>query len=249
MDPENTTPPKAPEVSEELATIKAQMARLQGMLSAADEDKRKLEDTLKAYQGLTPEQAAELKARQSSEKLSDASSDPTKLAALLDEREAEVRAELGLTIRDLQSRLSSLDSSYKNVTIVTKVLNEHGQYVRPDMRDIIEADIAAAVHQDEAGNLVVKDANGRLRYSPIDPSRPMSPKELMDELEARRPSGFSPKSVHTGSLPQGQRISTSQASNLSTDGIDWSRIEREDKEYFESLSRAQKLRVYKQLGV
>ena len=130
-------------------------------------------------------------ARQAAEK------DPKKF----DEEVNRVRQEFAPKLEEKDKTISTLSSQLKELTIVDVAIKKAGDAIYPKAADDFRSYVRAHCDLDDDKNVVVKDANGKVRYSPSNPSVLMTVDELIAELKVSRDHWFSSKVPPGGHEP------------------------------------------------
>lgn len=227
--------------------LKGEADKLARLVQNLNEDNSKLKTSLEAFGDFSPSDISALK-KQLKDTKTKAAANPDEVKKLLEEQEAELRKQFGAEIAQRDTKIQELSGQYKQVTVVSRALNAAGNRVNDDMKEFIAAQVKQFVDSDDDGKgLVVKDETGKVRYSPTSPATKMSLDEFFGELENKFPSAFAPKGITKGS-PQ---IPGRQLSGPVINGADKIDLEkfRTDVNYRESVPRAVRTQIYKQLGV
>lgn len=223
---------------------------LQTALRQREDETNNLKKSLEAYGGVTPEQVAEWKRAQkeqeTAEAVRQAEGKPDELNKLWETREAEIREEAFAEVSKYKTQLESISSKYKQVTVVSQLMNEFGAGVLDKARPDIEAEVSRYVDANENGEVTIRDDRGNVRYSPTEPSRKMNAREFFAELEDRKDYCFRAKGINKGSIMPGQTVSNT-ASN-SAGSFDIQRYQT-DSEYRNSFSRSERVKLDRQLKI
>lgn len=228
---------------EDFAKLQADNKRGHEALQKLQGEVTSLKESLSAYGDVTPEKAKELKRLAQDFEAQQAGADPEQFNALLEERVAAVRSDLGSKLEERDKAVERLKAEIHEYRVTSKVMNDLGGQLNDDVRDDAAGVIAKFVRVDEDGTFFVVDENGQTRYSPSKPSQKMTPQELFKELEERKPSWFKPKGIHQGSKQPGAVIPGAGQSA----SVDVERA-KADPEYLQSLPVNQRIKVYKELG-
>lgn len=133
------------------------------------------------------------------------------LDALIAAREKAVRDELQPNLEKYENDLKSANSKIRELTIVDKGFSKISSQFNDDTHDFIKDLVRKNVDLDEEGNFIVKDKDGKVRYSQGSANKPMSLDEYGAELAQKHPSFAKPTTTSGG------RQNGTQTSGGSTD--------------------------------
>lgn len=112
-----------------------------------------------------------------------------------DELEAEIRKSLASEIDGYKTEVDNYKSALKSRVVTDKVMTElRARNLMPEVEEYIKRDIESMcdIEGDDYknGGIVVKDADGNIRWSSKNAGQKMDAKELADELVATKPAFF-----------------------------------------------------------
>lgn len=127
-----------------------------------------------------------------------AENDPNKFDSEVERRANAVREEFKPKIEELQTTNSKLASQLKEFRVVDRAISKHTNEIYQPALDEVKTYIRTYCDEDEHGNTIVKDEHGKQRFSPANPSVPMTVDELFTELQAKKDHWFINKTAPGG---------------------------------------------------
>lgn len=144
----------------------------------------------KTYEGINPEKARADAEAVEQLKRENASTDPKKIEALVNEAKEAVRKEFGSQINDRDTELAKLKSELKEERVVNVMFGKFSGQIyekaQPDFKDFIRR----YCDQDAEGNIIIKDDKGEIRRSKSNAALPMTVDEMLGELKETRDYWF-----------------------------------------------------------
>lgn len=122
--------------------------------------------------------------------------------ALLSETEKKVRDQLQPKIEELANDKNQLASKLKELTVVDGVYSKIGNKFNDDMQSFVKQIIRQSVDLNENNEFIIKDENGKPRYSKVSVNQLMTIDEFSKELEEKYPSAVK-SSVPAGTKTNG----------------------------------------------
>jgi len=126
--------------------------------------------------------------------------DPKKFESELERRAADIRKEFAPQLENKDKELSGVKSKLKDLLIVDKVYSKASDKVYPKAAEDFKNYVRAVCDLDENEEIIIKDSQGKVRYSPNNASKPMSVDELIAELTESRDHWF------TNPVPKGGKM-------------------------------------------
>ena len=211
-----------------------------------NDENQKYKTQLEAFKGIDPEEFSRLKQENANFKANNAKGKPEEVKALIEENVLEARKEMTGAIEERDSTIASLKATLQKVQVNQVVMNEISPLLAEGMGSIVETLVGEHLRADDEGNITVLDKEGKIRYSPSNPGKPMGHKEFIEELQKNHPPMFKPQGITKGSMTQegGRR---SKGSTNNTQGVDVERF-RSDINYRNSFSRSQRVKIDRELG-
>jgi hypothetical protein len=116
------------------------------------------------------------------------SGNQTDIDALIAKREKEIRDQLQPELETWQTKASTLEQQVKELTIIDRGFSQVSGMFNDDTHDFIKDIFRKSVAQDDTGAFIVKDKDGKMRYSPKAANVPMTLTELAQEIADKHPS-------------------------------------------------------------
>lgn len=151
----------------------------------------KATDFEKRYNGIDPEEARANKEALERVKKDKAVGDPKEIDRLINEKEAELREKIfkpELEKRDGQ--IGKLQSELRELRVVETAFGKVTGKLYDKASDEFKSHIRATCDVDDDGNVIVKDANGKPRYSPKNAAAKMTIDEYIEELVSTKDHWF-----------------------------------------------------------
>lgn len=126
--------------------------------------------------------------------------DPKKFESELERRSNEIRQQFAPRLEEKDKELSSTKNRLKDLLIVDRVFSKASDQIYPKAVDDFKAYIRNVCDIDENEEIVIKDSNGKVRYSPANPSKPMAIDELIKELSEQKDHWFTNKTPQGGKM-------------------------------------------------
>jgi hypothetical protein len=140
-----------------------------------------------------------------------AKADPKQFDSELNRRVDTVRQELGSKLTEKDNKINELSAHLKELRVVDSVVKSAGDSIYKNAADDFREYVRRFCDEGDAGQIVVKDSNGKPRYSPENPSKLMSVEELINELKTTRDHWFSNKIPAGGHQPGEKGAAPSQS--------------------------------------
>lgn len=153
-----------------------------------------------------------------------AKADPKQFDSELNRRVDTVRQELGSKLTEKDNKINELSAHLKELRVVDSVVKSAGDSIYKNAADDFREYVRRHCDEGDNGQIVVKDSNGKPRYSPENPSKLMSVEELINELKTTRDHWFSNK-IPAGGHQPGEK-SSSATGSVST----WAELSKLSKE-------------------
>lgn len=123
--------------------------------------------------------------------------------ALLTEKEKKIRDELQPLLESATKDKQSLSEQLKELKVVDGVFTKIGNKFNDDMQSFVKDIIRNNIDLDDQGNFIIKDKDGKARYSASSANKLMTVEEFADELTSKYPSAVR-SSVPAGLKQKGQ---------------------------------------------
>lgn len=173
-----------------------------------------LEKRLQKYDGVDLDRLKAIEEDYNNIRKEKASGNKDEIDKLLSEREQAVRQEFGSKLEASEGELKQLRQRVKELEVVDVVMNKAAETFNADCHEDVKARFAKFLDKKD-GEIVVKDREGNVRYSKVNPSKLMSPEEFIQELASEKPSWAKPQ-VSNGTKEAGQRRSNGSSSRSYT---------------------------------
>lgn len=108
--------------------------------------------------------------------------------ALLTKKEKEIRDELQSKIEEWQGKATTYEQQVRELTIIDKGFSKVSSIFNDDTHDFIKDIFRRSVELDKDGHFVVKDKDGKARYSAKAANKLMTIEELAEEIAEKHPS-------------------------------------------------------------
>ena len=114
--------------------------------------------------------------------------DSKKIDELIAKKDSEIRKSVEKELLELREGVKTRDARIKEFTVVEKAFGFARDMFNDDCHDDVKTRIRQACDLDEDGSLIVKDKDGKVRYSNAKPSQKLSIDEYLEEIVSERPS-------------------------------------------------------------
>jgi hypothetical protein len=134
----------------------------------------------------------------------DTAKTPEEIDKLVTDKEKRIRAEVQKELDELKNKEHTLSSRVKELEIVDRAMSQIGGIFNDDMQDFVKGHVRVCVDKNDAGELIVRDERGELRYSRTDRTKPMTLREFAEEIAEKHPSTAKPTQTK-GAMQAGER--------------------------------------------
>lgn len=155
----------------------------------ADHFKQQLEEFKTKFKGFDPDQYKKDQEELAALRRQSTGGDEKKINELIENEKKAIEARFSGKIQELETELNSTKSEFKREKVTKTVVSALTGKVKSDSVKLLEPIIEKDCDWYE-GNLVIKDSNGKPRYSKANPSQLMTPEEYITELQTTFPSCF-----------------------------------------------------------
>ena len=195
------------------ATVdKAEFDKLQ---SKYDNVRAQVEDLTRRFKGIDPDKVKADEAALLQLQKEGAGGDQKKIDELLAAREAALRKDLAGEIDSHKTRAANAEKALKELTVTDKVFTLGASRFVDQAADDFKGWVRQYGDLNDDGQIVFKDENGKVRYSPKNPSALMSADEFIDWVIEKKPHWAKPTQP-SGTKEPGQKVAPSQWSNIKT---------------------------------
>lgn len=163
-----------------------------------------METKLKVFDGIDLEKLKAHSEELDILKKEKATNSPEDIDKYVANKEAEVTSRFESTIADLQGKVDGLSGENRELKVVDKAMSALSGHFNDDCHTFVKEIIRKSVHKD-AGDFVVKDDEGNVRYSKSNPTKKMDLEEYANEIAEQYPSMAKAKVPAGGKVP-GDRV-------------------------------------------
>lgn len=214
----------------------------------ADHFKQQLEEIKTRYKGFDPDQYRKDQEELAALKRQSTGGDEKKINELIENEKKQIESRFSTKIQELESELNNTKSEFKREKVTKTIVSTLTGKVKSDSVRLLEPVIERDCDWQD-GNLVIKDSNGKPRYSKTNPSQLMTPDEYVTELQSTFPSCFEATSK-SGAKNGYERVNGSSTQITSMDDFKrmadggksaMQQLARENPKALEALLRGEKL--------
>ena len=181
----------------------------------------------KTFAGIDPEEHKALKEEKKIYERKGAKTEE-ELASVISE---QLRGEYGEKLSTLEKNLTQTAAQLKEYEITDVAMRDAAGRFNDDVIDDVKDKVRRFVDKNEAGDLVVKDDKGNVRYSPNSPSQLMTVAEYMQELAQLKPSWARPDSV-PGAKHGAEKSGTGNSGFKIPSSAEWAQMSQAEKTKF-----------------
>lgn len=167
----------------------------------------------KTYKGIDPDEFHATKQALAELQQKASGGDPEKIKQLLEAAKADVRKEIQSELDTERNQVKTLSGRLKEITVVEGVFSKAAGKLYDKAHDDFKDYVRRYCDAGDDGQIIVKDDKGNQRYSPKNPSQPMSPEELIEELSNKKDHWFA-NTIPAGGKAGGEKYANG-ASKLS----------------------------------
>lgn len=163
--------------------IERERAHAQHFKTQLDEVKTRL----KVFEGIDPEEVQRLRSEVDSFKKKGAVGDEKAIDALIAEKESEIRRSVQKQLDELTSQRDTTARQLKELRVVDRAIAECGSKFVPQAHDDFRRLVRETCDLSDDGQVVIRDANGKVRMSPKNITAPLSLVEYAEEVATEKP--------------------------------------------------------------
>lgn len=154
--------------------------------------------------------------------------DEKKIDELIAKKEQEIRKGIERELEEGKATIQKLSLRNKELEVTDKVFAQAAIKFNADCHEDVKAKIRAYCDRDEDGSYIIKDDEGKVRYSPAKPSQKMSPDEFIQELIGQKPSWATAK-IQPGGKSGLFKMATTDAKTVSVD--DYAKMTNDERRH------------------
>jgi len=159
-----------------------------------------MESKLKPFEGLDLERLKAHSEELDILKKEKATGSKEDIDAYVATKETEITQRFEGTITELQGKVDGLTGENRELKVVDKAMTAIGGIFNEDCHGFVKEIIRKSVHRD-AGDFIVKDDEGNVRYSKSNPAKKMDLSEYANEISELYPSMAKAKVPAGGKVP------------------------------------------------
>lgn len=155
----------------------------------ADHFKQQLEEVSTRYKGVDPDQYRKDQEELAALRRKTAGGDETKIQEIIEREKKDIEARFAPKLTELEKELNNTKSELKREKVTKTIVSALTGKVKADSVSLLEPVIERDCDLQD-GKLVIRDANGKPRYSKSNPNELLKPEEYINELQSTYPSLF-----------------------------------------------------------